>query len=143
MKLKATIFLLVLMLTLSFAVLANASITVGPNSIKLGYGNGTIVVLGAGTYDSIIRLDNVWYVNGEVYPVPTYITERNSMVARMWIAVGVLSILPVVLILLMLTVAVKKRELDPSKTVFFVVATIGIVIDVTLLIVIASALSSM
>jgi hypothetical protein len=37
----------------------------------LTYDNGTSVTLPAGTYSTVEKISNVWYVNGAVFPSPT------------------------------------------------------------------------
>jgi hypothetical protein len=55
------------------------NIVVGAGGLNLGYGNGTFVQLPMGTYTGLNRTDNVWYVNGEVYPFVD--TEMQDLTA--------------------------------------------------------------
>lgn len=50
--------------------LASATVTFTV-STPLFYDNGSSVFIAAGTYDTVEKIDNVWYVNGDVYP-PAY-----------------------------------------------------------------------
>ncbi len=63
------------MLTLPFA----SAITVPTQGVYLPYENGTTVFLPSGTYSSINRTNNVWYVNGVVYPQDLSLS-RNDLV---------------------------------------------------------------
>ncbi len=84
-------FLLALLLCGFFLPLALASITYTGN-VNLVYNNGSYTVLPAGTYDNVSRLNNVWYVNGAMFPAadtyamslsiasPTNTTYTNSTV---------------------------------------------------------------
>lgn len=76
----------VLLVACFLVVPAFALINVGANGLQLGYGNGTTVNLGMGTYQTIERLNNIWYVNGEVYP-----TDPNSQTNNM-LLIGLLGI---------------------------------------------------
>lgn len=70
-----------------------AEITIGPNGVWLGYGNGTTDALGMGSYQSIERIDNVWYVNGEIYPAISSTSDALAIAALAFIlAIGAMGL---------------------------------------------------
>lgn len=52
------------MLVLTLLSTVSAVVVVPATGRALVYENGSFVILGQGTYDSIQRVDNIWYVNG-------------------------------------------------------------------------------
>ena len=69
---KIILPILLTVVCLSIFVASAAGLIVLDHAVYLSYTNGSSVVLPAGTYFTIERVDDVWYVNGVVYPaVPT------------------------------------------------------------------------
>lgn len=61
---KLGITVLTVILAMNILATVSAVVVVPATGRALVYENGSFVILGQGTYDSIQRVDNIWYVNG-------------------------------------------------------------------------------
>lgn len=68
LPMKTIRIVLVILILVLFAVPFVSASVIVPRTVYLGYNDGTSVALAAGTYTSVYRHNNVWYVNGLIYP---------------------------------------------------------------------------
>jgi hypothetical protein len=138
--LKRSFIYLVLgfLLLLSSVAVVYASVS-SSVTLKLYYDDGTYITLPAGTYSSLYRANNVWYVNGRIYAsvavAPTF--SLAAVFGSIYGAVALAGIIPIIIAVILIVYVIKNQtEIeDTVKYLIPILIVAGIMIMLTSIIV--------
>jgi hypothetical protein len=147
MRRNLIVLLIAVLCVFAFIESAYAYVTVN-NAIKLYYDDGTFIYLGAGTFSSLQRINNIWYVNGALYGGSNVQPISVVNIAySLYSSLGFMAIIPIVLAasLIFMGIMIFKNQqgtFDIKLLVAFVVASIAVELGSIIAIMVIHSLSS-
>ncbi len=140
---KTPLLILVVLITFCFIGTANATVIILVDT-HLNFDDGSYAILHPGTYTSLYRQDNVWYVNGEAYykdivPATNNLPGNALMMVLSPIYSGV--ILFGVMILAILGFMIVKGNINVDNVTIVIMLIVTVVICVAVVLAIMSGVS--
>jgi hypothetical protein len=125
-KRKTEFACLTVLLALAFILPVTASVTV-PDSTYFGYCNGTYFT-NPGTYDTVYRLNNVWYFDDVAYSGPVKLTGAAALLVGLVPLIWVLIVLAsgATAIRFYLKIETEFKEKKKKLLTVFIIIVVGL-----------------